>query len=459
MSKFHSTVSRRDFMKLMGFAGAGVGGAALVAPQFHDLDEMIQAGSYERPWWIKEVETTPNEVDWSQYKRYSEGNTMRGKGSEYMPTYISQEELEARSAQKEQAEGSYMASNKAGYTTPDMSFSRSVGQFRVSNDFIGPQAGGPESRGLPKWNGTPEENARLLRTAMRFYGCISVGFTQMDPATTFKLAYAYGPRNRQQLVWEDVDEPYETDEKQVHPNDCMNVITMTNPESQDLFKYNPTWLMAQIRYGNASLIQNATQAFVNMLGYHCLSKGGNDTGVACGFAGVAGLGEMGRHARLITPEYGPTAGIFRYFTNLPLPNDKPIDAGMRRFCYDCMLCADHCGGEALSHEREPYWETIGPWNNPGHREWFEDSRRCRAWKYLPDSCVAGRCLAVCTFTKYTDAMVHDTVKAVAATTPIFNGFFRQMDEIMGYGLRDPEEFWNTAQHINGVRSDVGLNYH
>jgi hypothetical protein len=35
MSKFHSTVSRRTFMKGLGLAGAGLGTAAATAPVFH----------------------------------------------------------------------------------------------------------------------------------------------------------------------------------------------------------------------------------------------------------------------------------------------------------------------------------------------------------------------------------------------------------------------------------------
>ncbi|MEL7562418.1 MAG: twin-arginine translocation signal domain-containing protein, partial [Dehalogenimonas sp.] len=36
MSRFHSVVSRREFMKAIGLLGAGIGGASLVTPVFHD---------------------------------------------------------------------------------------------------------------------------------------------------------------------------------------------------------------------------------------------------------------------------------------------------------------------------------------------------------------------------------------------------------------------------------------
>ena len=40
MSKQHSTVSRRDFMKGLGLAGAGLGAAAAATPVFKDLDQL-----------------------------------------------------------------------------------------------------------------------------------------------------------------------------------------------------------------------------------------------------------------------------------------------------------------------------------------------------------------------------------------------------------------------------------
>ncbi|GMW05186.1 MAG: hypothetical protein AMXMBFR85_11660 [Dehalococcoides mccartyi] len=69
MQNFHSTLSRRDFMKGIGLAGAGFGAAAATAPVFRDLDEgaSIAANTYKKnPWWVKERNycdpTTP--IDW-----------------------------------------------------------------------------------------------------------------------------------------------------------------------------------------------------------------------------------------------------------------------------------------------------------------------------------------------------------------------------------------------------------
>ena len=51
MGKHHSTISRRDFLKILGLGGVGLGAAAVAAPVFHDLDEVIASpqAEFKRP--------------------------------------------------------------------------------------------------------------------------------------------------------------------------------------------------------------------------------------------------------------------------------------------------------------------------------------------------------------------------------------------------------------------------
>ena len=165
-------------------------------------------------------------------------------------------------------------------------------------------------------------------------------------------------------------------------------------------------------------------------------------GIAPAFAVMAGLGELSRLNRVVTPEFGPMVRVFKMLTNLPVATDKPINAGIMEFCRHCKKCAEACPSGALSFDDEPSWETKGPWNNPGHKAYFEDSVKCMTyWKDVGTNC--GVCFAVCPFAKEDKAWIHDWVKATVSTAPVMDGFVRSMDDAFGYGAqKSPEEWWN-----------------
>ncbi|AKG53095.1 1,2-trans-dichloroethene reductive dehalogenase catalytic A subunit TdrA [Dehalogenimonas sp. WBC-2] len=104
MSNFHSSISRRDFMKGLGLAGAGGLGAAVLANnnlpvEFKDLDDVLSAGKAlegdhankvnNDPWWVatRDHENPTCNIDWSQITRYSGWNN---QGAYVMPdNYLS----------------------------------------------------------------------------------------------------------------------------------------------------------------------------------------------------------------------------------------------------------------------------------------------------------------------------------------------------------------------------------
>ncbi|PVV84090.1 reductive dehalogenase [Dehalogenimonas alkenigignens] len=464
MNKYHSTMSRRDFMKALGVAG----GAMAAAPAFADLDEMAaKDGLYtKRPWWIKTREhlEMTTEVDWDEMQRYSENDTMRGtKANGYRLSLYDQTEWDRRSALKKEEETKFLKEDKPGFTLKDLAYSSNVGSNQsVSQSFLGAQkATLPEARGVSKWQGSPEEAASLLRTFMRSVGAMSIGFIELEEGKTKKLIYDFEGGGKIRNVWEDTDKAsirtlangYQDN---VIPNSFKYAIEIINQESINLFKVNPTLLMSQIRYGRNANTQAATMEFIRSLGYQAVGQYSiNTIGIAPALATVSGRGEMGRMNRLITPEHGPIVGAFTMLTNLPLAPDKPIDAGYLNFCKTCMKCAETCGEGAISIEKEPYWETIGGWNNAGHKAWFEDSRKCAAFRALPNACTSGKCLAVCTFSKDHLSGIHEVVQATLANTSLFNGFFKQMDDVFYHdGLHAPEKFWDIELPTYAIDSTI-----
>lgn len=55
MGKFPSTISRRDFLKILGLGGAGLGATAVSAPVFHDMDEVLASpeAKFKRSWYVR----------------------------------------------------------------------------------------------------------------------------------------------------------------------------------------------------------------------------------------------------------------------------------------------------------------------------------------------------------------------------------------------------------------------
>jgi reductive dehalogenase len=115
--------------------------------------------------------------------------------------------------------------------------------------------------------------------------------------------------------------------------------------------------------------------------------------------------------------------------------DSPIDAGIAEFCKRCKKCAEMCPAGALSFEDEPSWDVQGPWNQSGHKAWFEHAPKCLAyWRENSVSCT--HCHIACPWAKKDKAWLHEFVKVTSSATPAFDRFFRTMDDAFGYGLKN-----------------------
>jgi reductive dehalogenase len=221
------------------------------------------------------------------------------------------------------------------------------------------------------------------------------------------------------------------------------VVAMAIPMDLDLLSRAPTSLgdaATGLGYSHSAFAVASLAEFIRGLGYQAIPSV-NDTALSVPFAVEAGIGELSRLNKLVTPEFGPAVRLCKVFTDLPMACDKPVDFGLVEFCKKCKKCAEACPSRALSFDDEPSFKTRGPWNNPGHKAWFEDSYKCfRYWQKVDNGC--GICLASCPYTKGSQAWIHSVVKATAAVTPAADGFFRIMDNAFGYGRRhDPEQWW------------------
>ena len=450
-------LGRRDFLRM---AAVGAGATAVVGTSKSVAAESAvvrtaefsdPAGRIKRPWWVKTVDQPTTEIDWAVMKRYNETNTVR-KG---MPGYVGQDEVDRYTEAGTKNELQRMLDNVDGYTLKDQALS--AAHVGVGKSFLGPQkAKTPEERGVPVWTGTPDEGARVLRAAMRHFGAATVGFFELDDNTR-KLIYGFDPDGKE-LIFTDDLVASENDTTRFIPNSCKYCMVYTVQMSQETMRRSPTVTGSQttsLAYKRGETIQASAQEFLRGLGYQGLGESTtNALGIAPAMGVMAGLGELSRLNRLITPEFGPMVRVFKILTDLPVAVDKPIDAGIMEFCKRCKKCAEACPSESLSFDDEPTWEVKGGWNNPGHKAYFEDSVSCMTYWREKAGTNCGICFSVCPFSKKDKAWIHEWVKAGAAVAPFADTFFRSMDDAFGYGTKaGSEEWWQLDLPEYGIDSN------
>ena len=441
-------ISRRLFLKNLGMTGltAGVAGSATLAAAGEMLGQPMAGGVYRRPWWVRQVDEPTTGIDWDLIQRVNaHDDTLVGEG---LKRFASPEENARLEALREENDLVRMLRNEPGHTLKDNALRNAFSSVRATmpRTFRGPQRSPrPEDLGVERWHGTPEENTRILKIAMRQMGAATIGVVQLDDRTR-KLIYSVDPDGKR-IEFEDVEQGYESAEKRVIPYRAEWLVVYTVQMSDIAMKRAPTkiaQLTTRESYQRGLMIQNNTQEFLRGLGYQGLGEAViNGLGIAPAFAVLGGLGELSRQNRVITPEFGPMVRIFKLVTDLPLEADRPIDAGIAKFCRQCKKCAEACPPSALSFETEPGWEPVGEWGNPGHQAWFEDSVRCKRYWYEELGTNCGICFSVCPFSKRNMSFMHDLVRMQVATVPGLDQLTRNMDDAFGYGIqKSPEAWWH-----------------
>jgi epoxyqueuosine reductase len=449
VEKGRKLITRREFIRIAGITATSLAANTLpaasptknTAPPSQQL--LSSTGKAPRPWWVKSVEKPTVEIDWDQLQRFDSRKTMRSSG---FAAFIGQDEYDHLLRVAEESEKQRIINHTPGYTLKDQALNAAQGLgARGARSFLGPQnAQTPHERGVAPWSGSPEEASRMLRVAMRHFGAATIGFVELNEQTR-KLIYTHDPDGKE-LVFQDTDQASETATRRIIPNKAKWAIVYTVQMSIETVKRAPTAIAEQttlLSYSRGRDIQEKTQEFLRGLGYQCLGEAtSNALAIAPALGVMAGLGELSRLNRMITPEFGPMVRMFKMITDLPLVPDQPIDAGIFDFCKSCKKCAEACPSSALSLSDEPSWETEGPWSNPGHKAFFENSVNCRTYMTEKAGTNCSICFAVCPFSKKNKVWLHSWIKAGVAKLPFLDGFLRSMDDAFSYGAqKDPEQWW------------------
>lgn len=492
MKNFHSTLSRRDFMKTLGLAGAGLGVAAATTPVFKDIDEMSSspAGVNNYPWYVKEREfkdpTVP--IDWDKLERQdgifnslpkaaniamfkdsdvvgessSDGATpemaltlydaMAKEFPGWEPGYAGMGDIRTTAlsnAAKFMAFGVWPGNMQMGSNRINvLGAIVAAGGSAMYTPFLEPRLDTttmPQDFNYPRWEGTQEENLRTCRAAIRFFGGADVAALELDSDI---LKFFHKKNGGKDLVIENVDEAYETDAKKVIPSKCKWVLMWSARQSLEatrrqagITESHAVWYS----YARFPKVGAHFQEFIRGLGYQALNPGMGGF-LANPLAALSGMGEHGRMSSpTITPKYGTTnRAMWAIITDLPLMPTKPIDFGAYDFCKTCGICADACPF-GLIQQGDPTWE------NPDTKNAGILQGTFQGWRTNTVSCPhCPTCQGTCPFNSPPNSFVHDLVRATTSNTSLFNGFFTNMEKAMGYGRKDPEEWWDMEDFTYGI---------
>lgn len=444
------SLTRRDLLKGAAVAGAAVAAAGALAA----ASPVVAAGGSANPeakmpmpWWVRRIDKPKYEIN-EEYGPFNQRNTAFGRLADYigkdLNDQLSQTEKEVRlQGVKENIPGNSLRDRALGQGSNTV---RNSIAARTLYSWTPILAKSPQEEwGVEAWQGSTEEAAVMVKAAARHYGASDVGIAVLD------RRHLYSHEGGKPILFEDVEAPYIDEKKKVIPESCKWVISLVITQSRQLIARAPSALGSAgtgLGYSHMPVVAGSLAEFIRSLGYNAIAAG-NDLGQSVPMAIDAGLGELSRTGRMIHPSFGMNIRLCKVVTDLPMTPDKPIDFGVMEFCKTCKRCAEACPGGAISMETEPFWQTLGEWNQPGKKVWHEDAAKCLStWRKLGTGCSI--CVRVCPYTKGSDTLMHDMVKATSAKTTALNSLFVRSDEIFGYGAeQDQDEWWHLDESPHG----------
>jgi reductive dehalogenase len=425
---------------------------ATVSDREHPEQETVYRDQRKRyPWWVKSVDEITTATDKSKAKPYDITKSTFTFASRFFTSknlekmvekhaenglirYIGQEKAIELYRKRGDFMRSQIQENTPGFTHEDyalffaafstqhnfhMSFEELTDKSAFKNVY--------KAYGLESWQGSKLEASKKIEKAAIALGASQVGFTMLDPKYLYKQAQQYPPEMKY----------------------VISLLTRWSPEGDRRRDTAIGAIDNRICCSRENLMLDALRNFIRGLGYKQMPLMAPQIPAAI----QAGLGELGRTNRMVSPLIGAGGRLTGLVTDMPLAIDKPIDFGLQEFCRHCKKCADACPPGALSKDKDPTWEPQGEWNAPGKRAYYENSVKCNSYYTLRNT-VCSLCFAACPWTKQTQTSLHKVSKAVSAKLPSLSKFMVFMDDLFGYGpTSDPElieKWWDLDQSEFGL---------
>ena len=439
--------SRRNFLKF-GAIGAGVTAAAVAGVEIARRMEGVPLDHFPLPInedYVRidqrnQVNTycnskKLNEAHPERAKAFNNFNCYEKKQAFYYGPYRKHSEGQGQIDRALAAAGFYSATSQLDYTF----------NMDIMNEGVATWKQTMLSKDKYQFE-SPEEATTKIKSAAKLFGAVRCGITPRDERWDYNPLY--DTNSEQTFTWED-DFPFVP----------KSVIVIMVEMDYEAIATAPSWITDAATgegYTRALKVAGQLALFIRQLGYKAVASM-NDLGMNVPYAAASGIGESARNGASITPEYGPRVRIAKVYTEFDyVAYTPPRDYGVASFCLNCMLCADSCPGEAITHG-PPTWgpeysdDPDNIWNaSKGILKFHNDSKKCfQFWTENDGGCAA--CIAACPYNK-PDFWHHRLVDAqnVIAPGPV-HSFMREMDVLFGYGkINDPirvAKFWKSGDEI------------
>jgi len=226
--------------------------------------------------------------------------------------------------------------------------------------------------------------SKEIKKTAKIFGASVVGITKLDE----RWLYSYAMDGKQVEI---ADE---------YTYAIVTAIAMDNEAIRTSPAYS-AHTETGLTYSRMAFTVACLAEFIRYLGYKAIPIG-NDIALSIPLALDAGLGELGRHGLLITPEFGPCVRLCKVFTDLPLEPDKPIEFGVADYCRSCDKCVIACEEGAIQSEKEPSYAVVCSSNNPGILRWAVNHDKCYQF-WLDNGSECSNCIAACPFDPRNDS--------------------------------------------------------
>jgi len=244
----------------------------------------------------------------------------------------------------------------------------------------------------------PDKLTPLIKYAAKVYGACLVGITELDQR------WVYEGDVMHRFIFDEVEQPIERGGGiLVIPKSVNRAVVIAVEMNKELILQAPGARAAaatDLGYALMGFVSISLAECIRGLGYNALPCM-NDTALSIPLAISAGLGQLGRHGMLITPDYGPCLRLAKVLTDMPLNTDKPVDFGVTEFCNQCLVCAKACPANAITfgdRTMKGYNEN----NNPGVKKWYIQAEKCLKF-WIDNGSPCAVCVAVCPYTEGFDS--------------------------------------------------------